>query len=65
MSEKNVAELEGILDIHQPTLSQQLTVLRTEGLVKTRRDGKKIYYSLSSEIAASVMSLLYNHFCEE
>ena len=63
MGEKSVAELESILDIHQPTLSQQLTVLRTEGLVKTRRDGKKIYYSLTSEIAASVMSLLYSHFC--
>ncbi len=63
MGEKSVAELEDILEIHQPTLSQQLTVLRTEGLVKTRREGKKIYYSLASEITASVMSLLYKHFC--
>lgn len=63
MGEKSVAELESILEIRQPTLSQQLTVLRTEGLVKTRREGTKIYYSLSSEIAASVMSLLYRHFC--
>lgn len=63
MSEKSVAELESILGIRQPTLSQQLTVLRNEGLVKTRRDGKKIYYSPASEIAASVMSVLYNHFC--
>lgn len=65
LGEKSVAELEAILEIRQPTLSQQLTVLRTEGLVKTRRDGRKIYYSLSSEIAASVMSLLYSHFCSK
>ena len=38
--EKCVGELEDILDIHQPTLSQQLTVLRNEELVETRRDGK-------------------------
>ena len=63
LGEKCVAELENILEIHQPTLSQQLTVLRTEGLVKTRREGKKIYYSLASEIAGNVMSLLYKHYC--
>jgi ArsR family transcriptional regulator len=34
--EKCVGELEDILDIHQPTLSQQLTVLRNEELVETR-----------------------------
>jgi ArsR family transcriptional regulator len=65
MGEKCVAELENILEIHQPTLSQQLTVLRTEGLVKTRREGKKIYYSLASEIAGNVMSLLYKYYCSK
>src|SRR5512138_3437544 len=42
--EMTVSELEESLDIHQPTLSQQLTVLREEQLVDTRRDGKYIYY---------------------
>jgi DNA-binding transcriptional ArsR family regulator len=42
-----VSELEECLDIHQPTLSQQLTVLRNEELVTTKREGKQIYYSLS------------------
>jgi ArsR family transcriptional regulator len=41
--EKCVGELESALDLHQPTLSQQLTVLRKEKLVKTRREGKQIY----------------------
>ena len=40
-----VGELEAELDIHQPTLSQQLGVLRSEGAVHTRREGKHIYYS--------------------
>ncbi|MFZ4062765.1 MAG: metalloregulator ArsR/SmtB family transcription factor [Polynucleobacter sp.] len=63
--EKCVGELEAALDIHQPTLSQQLTVLRKEKLVKTRREGKQIYYSLASEVAAAVISLLYKHYCKK
>jgi ArsR family transcriptional regulator len=62
--EKCVSELKDALDLHQPTLSQQLTVLRKEKLVKTRRDGKQIYYSLASEIVVSVISLLYKHYCK-
>lgn len=61
---KCVSELELALDLHQPTLSQQLTVLRKEKLVKTRREGKQIYYSLDSEIAVAVMGLLYKHYCK-
>jgi ArsR family transcriptional regulator len=64
-SEKCVSELEQALDLHQPTLSQQLTVLRKEKLVKTRREGKQIYYSLASQVTVSVMSLLYKHYCKK
>lgn len=63
--EKCVSELETALDLHQPTLSQQLTVLRKEGMVKTRREGKQIYYSLANQVAISVMSLLYKHYCKK
>ena len=64
-AEKCVGALEAALDLHQPTLSQQLTVLRKEKLVKTRREGKQIYYSLSSDITLSVMNLLYQHYCKK
>lgn len=60
-----VGELEEVLDIHQPTLSQQLTVLRNEELVKTRRDGKQIYYSLSNSVALEVMNVLYQNYCSK
>ena len=63
--EKCVSELEIALDLHQPTLSQQLTVLRKEKLVKTRREGKQIYYTLSSQVAVAVMSVLYKHYCKK
>jgi ArsR family transcriptional regulator len=62
--ERCVYELESALEIYQPTLSQQLTVLRKNKLVKTRRDGKQIYYSLSSDLAIAVMNLLSKHFCK-
>ena len=63
--EKCVSELEEILGIVQPTLSQQLTVLRNEELVTTRREGKNIYYSLDSDIAMSVIGLLHAHYCKK
>ena len=62
--EKRVGELEELLGIVQPTLSQQLTVLRDEGLVSTRREGKAIFYQLSSPQALAVMEVLYRQFCE-
>jgi DNA-binding transcriptional ArsR family regulator len=62
-SEKSVGELEAILDIRQPTLSQQLTVLREAELVSTRREGKNIIYTISSESALAVMHVLSNQIC--
>lgn len=61
--EKRVGELEEILGIVQPTLSQQLTVLRDEELVSTRREGKNIYYQIASSQALAVMNILYAQFC--
>ena len=62
--EKRVGELEEILGILQPTLSQQLTVLREEELVTTRRDGKNIYYQIASPQALAVMNVLFDQFCK-
>lgn len=59
-----VGELESRLDIHQPTLSQQLTVLREAGIVETRREGKQIFYRLTADKAAQLIAALYGIFCE-
>ena len=61
--EKNVGELEALVGITQPTLSQQLGVLREEGLVNTRREGKNIYYQIASPQALAVMNVLFEQFC--
>jgi len=60
-----VSELESALGIQQPTLSQQLGVLREEQLVHTRREGKQIYYSIASREAQAVMQVLYDLFCKQ
>ncbi len=62
--ERCVSDLEKMVGIRQPTLSQQLTVLRGENLVKTRREGKQIYYSIASQEALLVMKLLFEQFCQ-
>lgn len=61
--EHTVGELEQALGIVQPTLSQQLGVLRREGLVDTRRDGKYIHYRIASEDALALMQTLHARFC--
>jgi DNA-binding transcriptional ArsR family regulator len=58
-----VSDMEAALGIRQPTLSQQLGVLRQEGLVGTRREGKHIHYRLVSDDAAAVMAVLYKRIC--
>ena len=61
--EKSVSELEEMLSLRQPTVSQQLARLRAEGLVATRRDGKTIFYNLASEEARVVVGAVYEMFC--
>lgn len=61
--EKNVSTLESLTGIRQPTLSQQLGVLRQEHVVETRRDGKQIFYRLSNEEVQAILLTLYRVFC--
>jgi len=61
--EKSVTELEDLLSLRQPTVSQQLARLRLDGLVETRREGKVIFYSLSSQKARTLINCIYELFC--
>lgn len=58
-----VSDLEELLGIRQPTLSQQLGVLRAEEIVSTRREGKKIFYQVCDERVVSVLKTLYGLYC--
>ena len=61
--ECSVAEFEAMLSARQAAVSQQLTRLRLEGLVKTRRDGKTMYYSIADERVSAMVGHIYKMFC--
>lgn len=61
--EKSVTELESLLSARQAAVSQQLSRLRSEGLVKPRREGKAIYYSLADQRAVRILDVVYDLFC--
>ncbi len=62
-AELNVSEIEEITEIKQPTLSQQLMMLRKSDVVDTRRDGKQIYYSIKDQNLIVVLNTLYQLYC--
>jgi DNA-binding transcriptional ArsR family regulator len=61
--ERCVGDLEQALGIVQPTLSQQLGVLRRRGLVATRRDGKNIHYRVAGADVLALLGTLYEVYC--
>ena len=63
--EKSVTELEELLSARQAAVSQQLSRLRTEGLVSPRREGKTIYYSLTDKRAIRILDVVYDLFCKQ
>ncbi|WP_255775831.1 ArsR/SmtB family transcription factor [Microbulbifer sediminum] len=60
-----VGDLEERLDIRQPSLSQQLGVLRREGLVITRREGKHVFYRIADPKVLTLLQTLYELYCAE
>jgi DNA-binding transcriptional ArsR family regulator len=56
--ERNVGEIEEAAGIGQPSLSQQLGVLRKAGLVETRKEAKLVYYRLGEDALARLADLL-------
>ena len=62
--EKSVTELEELLSARQAAVSQQLGRLRLEGLVRPRREGKTIYYSLTDDKSRKIIGLVYELFCK-
>ena len=64
-SEKSVGELERVVDVSQSALSQHLALLRGRGLVKFRRQGQTLYYSLDGLEAPTVLAALYQVYCRK
>lgn len=61
--ELNVQQIQQVTQIRQPTLSQQLTVLRKARIVSTRREGKHIFYSIGDAKIVTMIDTLYQLYC--
>lgn len=59
-----VNEIAGRLQMSQSSVSHQLRILKTSKLVKSRRDGKSIFYSLDDEHVRSILSMGMEHIME-
>ncbi|MGN0488016.1 MAG: ArsR/SmtB family transcription factor [Ruminococcus sp.] len=62
--EHAVGDIADTLSMEQSTISHQLRVLRTNKLVKVRRDGKQIYYNLDDEHVKKVIEMGLDHVLE-
>ena len=63
--EMAAGELAGALDKKAPAMSQQLSILRREGIIEARRKGQSIYYRIADDDAVAIMRFLYRRFCED
>ena len=63
--EKSVGELERVVDVSQSALSQHLALLRGRRLVKFRREGQTLYYSLDGTEAPALLAALYQVYCRK
>jgi DNA-binding transcriptional ArsR family regulator len=63
-SEKSVGQLCELLGLKPPAMSQQLSLLRREGLIDARRQGQSIFYSISDKNLLSLLSYLYETYCK-
>jgi DNA-binding transcriptional ArsR family regulator len=61
--ERSVGALAEFIRANEATVSQHLSILRREGLVKTRRENQTIFYALKSEPARAVLETLYSIYC--
>lgn len=60
-----VCDLTAVLEANQSTISHQLRVLRSNNLVKFRKDGKMAYYSLADEHVVKIIEMGVEHATEK
>ena len=60
-----VAEIEAAVGASQSATSQHLNRLKEEGIVKSRRDGRRIFYSIADPTALNIIMVLYQRFCAD
>ncbi|MBQ6387858.1 MAG: helix-turn-helix transcriptional regulator [Ruminococcus sp.] len=62
--EMSVLCIADVLNMEQSTVSHQLRVLRNNKLVRARRNGKQIYYSLDDDHVNKIIKMGIEHLME-
>ena len=65
ISEMCVCDLSVILSMTQSAISHQLRILKGARMVKNRRNGKIVYYSLNDEHIKEIFDIAFTHILEE
>ena len=63
--EQNVGDISEKLSMNQSAVSHQLKTLKQSDLIKVRRDGKAMYYSLADDHVESILKIGMEHITEE
>ena len=63
--ELNVCEIASLLNMTHSAISHQLATLKMVNLVKSRKNGKEVYYSLSDNHIQSIISIGKDHIMEK
>ena len=64
-SELCVSDLSALLKMTKSAVSHQLRILRHNKLIKGRRDGREIYYSLADTHVQDILKYGYEHIAEK
>lgn len=65
ISELCVCDLSSILNMSQSAVSHQLRILKQGRIVKSRRAGKVVYYSLDDDHIKNLFSIAFDHVMED
>ena len=65
LEEMCVCDLAALLNMTQSAISHQLRILRSSRLVKSRKQGRVVYYSLDDAHIGEIFSLAFTHIMEE
>ena len=59
-----VCDIAAVMDMSQSAISHQLRVLKQSNIVKTRRQGKVVYYSISDDHVKEIFDIAIVHVQE-
>jgi len=65
IDERSVSDLAEHLDVSQSAVSHQLRILRSLNIVRFRKDGREVYYTLADEHVRDIFSRTLEHIIHD